>query len=426
MGRLTSRGNTAGGGTITYGYDKASNLVSSTDSGGTTTYKFDASGTLTELIYLNQGNPQTLAFATDDQGRRTDTWLQANGDRTTWAAHTKTAYDTTGRVTRVTAEEGPSNTSNTPVMDLTYCYSAGSTAPTCPTTPAQDRSKIQWVKDNLTGAVTAYTYDGAGRLTKAVVTGGPAPTTYTYTYDVRGNRLTSGGGTTLATNFTFNPANQITTAGYRFDGSGNLTAAPGQNFTYNGADQMTSSGKNGNQYAKTYAGTGQNEMLTQKTVSDGNYAFTYGRSDANGLPIIEQVQRGADKAYIEHDPVTGEAPVLRTSSGLASLYIYDGTGNPAALITSGATTAFAYTYDPYGVPTLTKDSGGNGKPQNPYTFKQGLQDRSTGWVTSTGHGGTTPQQGAGPSKTPSTHLSTPRTPTGTPTPLMIQSITAIP
>jgi len=32
------------------------------------------------------------------------------------------------------------------------------------------------------------------------------------------------------------------------------------------------------------------------------------------------------------------------------------------------------------VPTLTKDSGGNGKPQNPYTFKQGLQDRSTGWV----------------------------------------------
>lgn len=380
MGRLISRVNTAGGGTITYGYDKASNLVSSTDSGGTTTYKFDTSGTTTELVYLNQGNPQTLAFATDDRGRRTDTWLQANGDRTTWAAHTKTAYDTTGRVTRVTGEQGSGNANNTPVMDLTYCYTAGPVTATCSVTPAQDRSKIQWVRDNLTGAVTAYTYDGAGRLTKAVVTGGPAPTTYTYTYDVRGNRLTSGGDTTPATNFTFNPANQITTAGYTFDGTGNLTAAPGQNFTYNGADQMTASGKNGNQYTKTYAGTGQNEMLTQKTVSDGNYAFTYGRTDAQGLPVIEQVQRGTDTAYIEHDPVTGAPLILRTSSGLASLYIFDGTGNPAALVTSGASTAFAYTYDPFGVPTLTKDSGGNGKPQNPYTFKQGLQDRSTGWV----------------------------------------------
>jgi len=36
--------------------------------------------------------------------------------------------------------------------------------------------------------------------------------------------------------------------------------------------------------------------------------------------------------------------ILRTSSGLASLYIFDGTGNPAAFVTSGANTAFAYTY----------------------------------------------------------------------------------
>jgi hypothetical protein len=56
-------------------------------------------------------------------------------------------------------------------------------------------------------------------------------------------------------------------------------------------------------------------------------------------------------AYVEHDPVSGEALMLRTSSGMQSLYVYDGTGNPTALFTSGAYTAFAY--DPYGVPTLT-------------------------------------------------------------------------
>ncbi|MHA7178462.1 RHS repeat-associated core domain-containing protein [Arthrobacter sp. Sr24] len=72
--------------------------------------------------------------------------------------------------------------------------------------------------------------------------------------------------------------------------------------------------------------------------------------------------------------------MLRTSSGTMSLYVYDGTGNPAALLTSGPNTAFAYQYDPYGVPTLTEDSGGLGTTQNPYTFKAGIQDRNTGWV----------------------------------------------
>jgi RHS repeat-associated protein len=61
-------------------------------------------------------------------------------------------------------------------------------------------------------------------------------------------------------------------------------------------------------------------------------------------------------------------------------YDYDGTGNPTALLTSGAYTAFAYDYDPYGVRTITTDSGGNGTTQNPYTFKAGIQDRVTGWV----------------------------------------------
>ena len=72
--------------------------------------------------------------------------------------------------------------------------------------------------------------------------------------------------------------------------------------------------------------------------------------------------------------------MLRTSSGMQSLYLYDGTGNPAALVTSTPTIAFAYDYDPYGVPAITADSGGLGTSQNPYMFKAGIQDRVTGWV----------------------------------------------
>ncbi|MCC3279648.1 hypothetical protein LJ754_10855 [Arthrobacter sp. zg-Y40] len=378
LGRLTSRANSAGGGTIDYGYDKASNLVATTDSRGTTKYEFDDAGVPATLKYLLDGTEKTLAFAVDDKGRRTDSWLQANKDRTGWAAHTHTDYDSAGKVTRVTAQTGPGNTDNTPVMDLSYCYTTGTTAPNCTPNPASDRTKVQWIKDNLSGAVSAYTYDGAGRLTKAVVTGGPSPATYTYTYDARGNRLTAGGPSGTQT-LAANAANQITTAGYAFDGAGNLTADPAGSYKYNGAEQMTTATVGGKAYTYKYAGPAQNELLSQ-TTPQGTYQLTYGRTDAQGQPVIEQLKKDNLTAYVEHDPVTGEPLMLRTSSGMQSLYVYDGTGNPAALITSGKYVAFAYAYDPYGKPTLTEDSGGLGVPQNPYTFKIGLQDRATGWV----------------------------------------------
>jgi hypothetical protein len=57
-----------------------------------------------------------------------------------------------------------------------------------------------------------------------------------------------------------------------------------------------------------------------------------GFHDAQGQPIIEQYKKDNLTAYVEHDPVTGEALMLRTSTGMQSLYVYDGTGNPTALL----------------------------------------------------------------------------------------------
>jgi hypothetical protein len=126
-----------------------------------------------------------------------------------------------------------------------------------------------------------------------------------------------------------------------------------------------------------------------------------GFHDAQGQPIIEQYKKDDATAYVEHDPVTGEAQMLRTSTGMQSLYVYDGTGNPTAHLTSGAYTAFAYDYDPYGVREITANSGGLGTSQNPYTFKAGIQDRVTGWVKF-GARWYDPPWDAGPSTTPST------------------------
>ena len=89
---------------------------------------------------------------------------------------------------------------------------------------------------------------------------------------------------------------------------------------------------------------------------------------------------GADTAYVENDPVTGQPLMLRTSSGIQALYVYAGTGSPVALLTDFASQAYAYSYDPYGVAVLTQSSGGNGEVQNPFLFQGGIKDRATGWV----------------------------------------------
>lgn len=59
-----------------------------------------------------------------------------------------------------------------------------------------------------------------------------------------------------------NPANQISSPNYSYDGTGNLTQDPDSSYAYNGAQQMTSVTKGGTTYNYTYAGTSQNQVLS--------------------------------------------------------------------------------------------------------------------------------------------------------------------
>lgn len=386
LGRLTSRQHSAGGGQIKYEYDKDSNLVASvSDAGGRVTYDFDEAGEPTSLNYpLNQtvdGPRANTTFTVDDKGRRTATYLRANHDNTQWRARSLVTYDDSDRVSRVIADEGTGNSDYTRIVDTTYCYRAGTT-PTggCSGGVSTDRNKLAWKKDAITGVSTTYTYDTSGRVTKAAVAPG---NDYDYTYNARNNRLTAPNQT-----LTYNPANQINSSGYSYDAAGNIKADPStgsSNITYSPADQPTSVTKSGTTYNYTHAGQDNLELISQ-TTPDGTYDYVYGRQTPQGIPVVEGLTRtsgGTSRtAAVTSDPVTGQPLMLRTNTGMQSLYIYDGSpGSPIALITSDGYQAFGYDYDPFGVPTLTDDSGGAGVSQNPYTFATaGVQDRTTGWV----------------------------------------------
>jgi RHS repeat-associated protein len=384
LGRLLTTVNTAGGGTETYTYDKGSNLATTTDGLGTITNTYDVSNVLIDMKYPHNSSFQHLVFRTDDQGRRTDQYLQADSTGTYWAGHVHTVYDTSGRIIGLTSATGPAPTTVTPVLDMTYCYNTASPAPTCATGTSTDRSKLQWQKDNLTGQVAAFGYDSGGRLLTVGQSGGQTNNTYTYTYDADGNRKTAivTGSNPATQSLTFNPGNQITTTGYAYDGAGNLTATPTASYTYNAAEQMTQAVTGGVTSTYTYAGASQSEVLseTRGGSSPISTKLVYGRTGANGQPEIEQYSINGNQAYVFDDPTTGQPLGIVTSADQACMLVFDGTDNPVGLLSNSATVSFTYKYDPWGVQTLTAGGTGNGAGQNPYAFHGGIKDPGSGLV----------------------------------------------
>ncbi|WP_092384419.1 RHS repeat domain-containing protein [Curtobacterium sp. YR515] len=388
LGNVLATSNTANG-TVTYTYDKAGNQTSVTGPDGTATSAYDDSGVLTSTTTpsTSSSGTQEFHFITDANGRRTDTYTDANADNSTWASRTHTDYDSSGRITETQGWVGPSATDNSHIYDLQYCYNTTSAAPTCGTTTTNDRSNVQWVTDNLTGQTTTYTYDDRNRVTKTVTAGSGSATagTWDFTYDVRGNRTgskftTAGGTVTTNQTLTYNAANQISTTGYAYDGAGNLIAAPEYTFTYNGAEQMTTAVHNGSQTTTyTYAGADQKSLLSLSTAGGDTRTYMYGRADQNGNPTLVTSTRNGQRSNIINDSKTGQPIALATPSYVTGLYAYDGTGNPFALLVDDAA-AFSHSFDPYGTETVTHDGGGDGLPANPFTFKAGIQDIATGLV----------------------------------------------
>ncbi|MQS09315.1 hypothetical protein FNX48_019670 [Streptomyces sp. IF17] len=173
---------------VEYRYDADGNITRRTDAAGTTTYTFDAlsretirtlpNGSQTVLTYTADGN---LATYTDPAGTAEYTWDEAdrlttltdprgaettydyNNNDTRTATHYPTGVtqhvepDASNRPVRITAEAD-----TTTLIDLTYTYSRTTNGQTT------DGTKIRTRTDQTTGHRTTYTYDSAGRLSRAV------------------------------------------------------------------------------------------------------------------------------------------------------------------------------------------------------------------------------------------------------------------
>jgi RHS repeat-associated protein len=336
------RVSTSGGGDLSYGYDAAGNMKTLTDGRGTVKYGYDSR----ELLQsMTDASGKTWGFSYDDDGRRTDTYFNKTSD-TAWAMHTHTTYDDSGRVTRVTTTRA--SDASKVVSDLSYCYSPHGSDDTCSTDKTKDTGLRQWSKDQVSGKVSVYTYDGGNRLTKATNAAGH---TYDYGYDADGNRTSVKTDGTQTQNLSFNSANQISNSGETYDGAGNQTATTsngGWSMTYNAAGQMTQATKGSVTSTYTYAGPDQVEM-----VKAGNATLVYGLADQNNQPWIQSYQNGSTATWIERDGNGTPLGFFDGSNDYA--YATDGLGSIVAVVSPSGTQAASYTYAPYG--ETTPDTG---------------------------------------------------------------------
>ncbi|OLZ48895.1 hypothetical protein BS329_23830 [Amycolatopsis coloradensis] len=315
---ITSAKRTQGGATetVSYNYDQAGNLTSLTDPAGTHTYAFDAAYRLTSL---KDAFGQTTTFGYDNADRRISSTFPGAGSQTN-------VYDKAGRLTSLTAK----NTGGTELLKATYNYTLGN---------GVDSDQLQ--SKTIAGTTTAYTYDALKHLKTAGST--------SFTVDNADN-ITNLAGTA----HTVNAANQLTAAdgdNLGYDKAGNLTSASVSSMAheYSATNQLLRSTSSGTETFKAdYDTTDQTQPRTITENLNGNTTTRVFTNTAVGLTTVAE---NGVRTSVARDP---RGTLITEKVGEARFnFITDNQGSVlATLDTTGKVTA-TFTYNPYGVVTVT-------------------------------------------------------------------------
>jgi RHS repeat-associated protein len=167
-------------------------------------------------------------------------------------------------------------------------------------------------------------------------------------------------GTT--TSFNYNSANEITNAGFSFDGNGNLLNSPVLGLAYNAKGQMTTM----NGMTITHAAGAMTERLSQGATTYLN----------DRLGVSREVATSGTIDYTRD--ISGKIISERLqSTGQNYYYLFDGQGSVVALTDSAgnAVANFAYRYEPFG---KLANSLPTNYPTNQWGFEGGYRDQQTG------------------------------------------------
>lgn len=391
LGRLLTVTGPGSGTTQTYAYDNVGNITSYTDANGKVAYGYDAANELTSIVEPG-GSCTSGTTAPAASSGCVKYAYDANGDQTMetlpGGAKVATTHDLSGRAVQIT---GTATGTTTPSVSIGYSYGGSSTA-----SSASDRTSIQSRTSTMeqgvaAGAVTKYTYDDLGRMTKAAETSGTTNTaTWSYGYDNAGNRTsqtTSGSTVTAASmTYTYNSANELTgtngdSSTWTYDAAGNETQSGQTAQTYTldtGRDSVSAIG------ATTYSvfGQGNTNTLTRSASST-----TYTTA---ALGLMSEATSSGTTAYTRGP----KGNIVSARNGSTRLYyVLDSDGSVVGVFGATGTYTGGYSYTPYGTlrsatnnATITAnsiryDGGYWDSSANLYRFGSRYYDPTTGRFT---------------------------------------------
>jgi RHS repeat-associated protein len=319
QGRITGKGQTTGGVTLSvgYGYNAAGQLSSTVlPSGAAITYDYNANGQVTSLT-LN-GSTTILSSITYDPFGPITSWTWGNGT----AANR--GFDTDGKITQVDNANGAS------LKNYTY----------------DDAFRITGISDAGNSALSwTYGYDNLDRLNAASKSG----TSQGWTYDANGNRLTQT-GTTPSTYTNSGSSNRVSSITgslprtYAYDTAGNTLSYAGATFTYNHRGRMSSAANGGVTATYTYNALGQRIKRTASSVTT-LYAYDEaghlaGEYTATGVLIQETV-------WLGDTPVATLRP--NGSGGVVLYYVHaDHLNTPRIVTDTSNNVRWSWESDPFG------------------------------------------------------------------------------
>ncbi len=269
------------------------------------------------------------------------------------------------------------------VMDMEYRYSA-----------TQNNGRLTQSKDWITGEEVTYTYDSLQRLISAVTTG--PEWGQSFTYDGFGNLLnqtvTKGSAPSMSL-LVSGITNRITSAGFAYDGNGNLTAAPGMTMTYDVENRLATAG--GEQYAygpdsrrvwKRFA-NGTEELnfygiTGEKLTGAHSYEYFAGRLIRMDNQVVWRDRLGSVRANgstrMSYFPYGGERTVTGNGTEKFGTYYRDATGLDYA-----EQRYYASNWGRFNRPDPYRASGGPSDPGswNRYAYVQG---DPVNWIDSLG------------------------------------------
>ena len=235
------------------------------------------------------------------------------------------------------------------------------------------------------GGAWSYSYDEKSQVTGA--TGNN--TTYSYTYDGIGNRLTAAEGSNTWS-YTSNLLNQYTAINSNqptYDADGNmLTTGDGWLYTWNGENRLIRAENSDTlvEMAYDYMGRRIEKKVSSKGVLsfyswslEKHYKFAY-----DGYKLIAIYDAANNNALLmtftwQPESVGLDVPVSMTCDGNTYYYVTDGNKNVTGLLDQAGTRVAEYVYGPFG---QLLSAEGELADVNPFRFSSEYADDETGLV----------------------------------------------